>query len=141
MNASTERAYTRTVAVKLAVRICALCALAAVLLVAPLQSARANPFVIPGEAVAACAYNDSTSTLSWSGAAAGWSRGNLQWTLYVIDPWTDTTIGALTHSGIFYNSTGGVTQDYKEEISGSAWEIQMDVTGPGGTQTGFCYTD
>lgn len=101
----------------------------------------ANPNVMPGAATASCSYNDSTSTLHWSGAAAGWSRDNLDWTLTVIDPFTGTTINALTHNGVFYNATGGTTPSYSDPISGSAWEIQMEVTGPGGTSYGYCYTN
>lgn len=68
------------------------------------------------------------------------SRGG-DWTLTVIDPFTGTTLDALTHNGVFRNATGGTTPSYSYGISGSAWEIPMEVTGPGGSDYGDCSTN
>ena len=57
----------------------------------------AGPMVVTGSATAICSYDDSTNTLHWSGAGAGWQRDNLDWYLEVIDPFTGTAITALDH--------------------------------------------
>ncbi len=100
MPSTLNRATTTGTKPGFAVLVSVLVSVASLFLVGgSLAAHAANPPVIPGGATAACAYTDATSTLTWSGAAAGWYRDNLYWNLYVIDPYTETVVNALNHNG------------------------------------------
>jgi len=99
--------------------------------------ARSAEEVSPGSANAICSYDHISWQLHWSGAAAGWSRGNLNWTLKVYGAGFE--LSNLRHSGTFFNSTGGTTASYSAGLTPVVYEVTMTVTGPGGTVTGDCW--
>lgn len=91
-----------------------------------------------GSANAICSYNHATWRLHWSGAAAGWQRGDLDWELDVYSS-SGQKLTALHHEGTFYNSTGGTTASYSQGLTAVPWMVRFTVSGPGGTETDDCW--